>query len=40
MVTLHKIKVKDMEYDLEDKDAALVEAIMMLANEIRKVNNG
>jgi len=40
MVTTHKIKVKDIEYDLQDKDAALVEAILVLANEIRKASHG
>lgn len=35
-----KVKVKDVEYDLEDKDVALIEAILLLTRQIGRLANG
>ena len=36
-----KVKVKNTEYDIEERDVALIEAIKELSNEIgRLVDNG
>ena len=37
MPIVRNVKVKDKEYMLEDKDAALVMAILELAKEIRNL---
>ena len=35
-----KIKVGNQEYNLEEKDVALIEAIKLLTHEIRRLANG
>ena len=37
MVTTMKVKVKDKEYELEEKDAALVTSILELTKQIKRM---
>ena len=37
---MKKVKLGNEEYDLEEKDAALIEAIKLLTKELKRIANG